>query len=132
MVSSHDLCIFSELLADIGDYDFLAEQAVAVGLFEDSEKVKAWLDGDEKRDVGILALSAHDIFLTVHFCPGDSQRHQGGAASGYNWRAVFRYQLPRTCECLSFLLAIPYLILLFPFSRTRNTRSRGQRTQSCL
>lgn len=42
--------LIPKLLSDIGDYGFLTEQVVSVGLFEDKEKAKAWLDGDEKRD----------------------------------------------------------------------------------
>lgn len=52
--------------ADIGDYDFLAEQAVAVGLFEDAEKAKTWLDGDEKREVRHFSSNrAREPLLTV-------------------------------------------------------------------
>lgn len=44
----------TEFELDIGDRDFLSEQAVAVGLFPNADEAKAWLATDAKRKVGSL------------------------------------------------------------------------------
>lgn len=88
-------------MTDIGDADFLAEQAVSVGLFSNDAEAKEWLASDVKKEVRQLNLirriltvenlrSAMPPFALAIASSGSRTQHPPCADDGCDWSALLR------------------------------------------